>query len=258
MTADRLRTWTPYRRPVDGPERFRLFCLPYAGGSARVYLPWRGHLPSHVELCAVQLPGRDHRIGERPIPDARELAEAVVDGCEGLWEGRFGILGHSMGALLAFEVARSLRRRGGPVPERLWLSGMRPPHRFEPGGRLHSMSVEALIERLREFGGTPEELLADAGLVRALLPMIRADFALCETYEHVPEPPLESPISAFAGRFDRLAAPAEVAGWERHTNGGFSLRTLDDAHFFTVNRLPEFVRAVLSDLREPTPVPDAD
>lgn len=213
-----------------GPQ-LRLICLPYAGGSSFIFRDWDGLLPPGVEVSAWELRGRGRRFSEAPhtrIKDVvGEVAEDVACGA-----APFALYGHSMGGILAFEVARELRRRGTPAPRALFVAAASAPQRTAVPSAYHRLPDRDLIERLRKFNGTPQVLFDNPELLRACLPVMRADFQLVETYCYQPEPPLECPIVAFGGLRDRVVDRGLLPGWEEQTSAGFSLEWLAGDHFF--------------------------
>lgn len=218
--------------PAAPEASVRLFCLPFAGGSAAIYRNWPALLAPDVDCRPVHLPGRERRFLERPYDRLEPLADALTDGIAGALDRPFALFGHSMGALLAFETARRLRRRGLPEPALLIVSARHAPSRADRADPLHALPRAELVAGLRRLGGTPEEVLEHEELMDFVLPVLRADFAVCETHRHREEAPLACPILAIAGRGDRRAPPAEMAGWERETSGWFQFATVEGGHFF--------------------------
>lgn len=224
--------WLPYRKPRPVPAKVRLFCLPYAGGGASLYRPWQEALPQTIEVCAVQLPGREGRLREAPIAALKALVPIIADGlAPSLATGAFAFFGHSMGAILAFELARELRRRGKPSPTHLFASACPAPH-IPDEDWTHELPDAELVERLRELGGMSEEVLAHRELMEMILPVFRADAAVTETYRHAEEPPLDVPITAFGGLADAKATPADMEAWRRHTQSTFVRALVPGGHFY--------------------------
>ena len=235
------------RRPA--PPKLRLFCFPYAGGSAAVYRAWTSALPPQVEMCAVRLPGREARLAEPPFTRAEVLVPAVAEGLAPLLDLPYALLGHSMGAVAAFELARHLRCRGGRLPVRLFLSGARAPERPNPDPPLgHLSDQEFLTEVRRRYDAIPGAVLENPELVQLLLPSLRADFAVFESYVYQDLPPLDFPISAFGGLDDPRVSGEDVAAWGRHTASAFSVRMFPGDHFFIHSAEAAVQRAVLEDL----------
>ena len=235
------------RPPLAGQAGVRLFCLPYAGGGASSYRVWADVLPPQIEVWPVQLPGREWRLKEPPHTRMAELVPALAEGLGPHLDGPFAVFGHSMGALVGFELCRFLRERGGPQPVRLFASGS-PAPQLPPVRRTVGVSDEQFVQTLRALSGTPAEVLDNPELMALLLPVLRADFELCETYEADGAPPVDVPITALCGLEDPVAPRERMEPWADQTAAGFNLRMLPGGHFF-VHTSPELVcRAVLQDL----------
>ena len=215
-------------------RRLRLFCFPYAGGGASIFHQWPQLLPGHIDVWAVQPPGREHRMRARPFTDLKALVEALYEAIRPHLGQPFAFLGHSMGSLVAFELARTLRRHGEPAPRFLIVSGRRAPHLPDTTRKppMHPLPDDAFVERLHELNGTPPDVLAHAELMRLLLPTLRADFQAVETYAYREEPPLSCPVAAFGGLKDKDISRAQVAEWRAMTRGPFSLHMFPGDHFF--------------------------
>jgi len=229
----------------------RLFCLPHAGAGASTYRPWAALLPGGVTLTPLQPPGREERLSEPPFTNIRETARSLVSMVMRQADRPFFLFGHSMGALIAFELAHELRRLGLPEPGGLLLSGRQPPHR--PGLRepLHQLPDDLFVERLRDMGGTPPEVFEYAELLELLLPTLRADFEACDTYRPIARPPLDLPIHAFGGRDDVNVPPDELIEWNRHTTGPVSVTIFPGGHFYVLERRAELAAAVVRAVTTP-------
>lgn len=239
------------QRPRPRPAaRLRLFCIPHAGGGASVFRGWADALPGFVEVCPVQLPGREQRIAERPFDRALPLAEALTEAVLRRADLPFAVFGHSNGALIGFEVARRLRRLGEPLPAHLFASGRRAPDVPPPAPLTHTLPDAEFIESLRVLGGIPDQLLAAPELLALYLPVLRADVAIHETYAMSDEPPLDLPITGYAGHDDPRAPPTLVAGWSAHTTRPFVLRTFEGGHFYLFTHRDPVLAQLGQDLEE--------
>lgn len=234
-------------RPLPGAA-LRLVCFPYAGGGASVFASWPAGTGPDIEVCAVQLPGREARFGQRPFQDVRTLVSAVEASLGGLLDEPFALFGHSMGALVAFEFARRLAARRRRAPAHLFVSARPAPHLRRPWPRAHLLPDDQLIDRVRQIGGTPAQVLADARLMRLVLPVLRADFAVNDGHVHRPGPLLDCPVTALGGRDDPEASPRALTAWQRHTTGPFRLRLFDGGHFYLREHRDELLRVVRESL----------
>jgi medium-chain acyl-[acyl-carrier-protein] hydrolase len=238
-----LDAWV--RRQASNPQaRLRLFCFPYAGGSASVFHSWAAALRSDVELNAVQLPGRENRLLDPPFIRLALLVEALAQILPPYLDRPYAFFGHSMGALIGFELARLFRKQGSPGPACLIVSGHRAPHLPDRRPPIHHLPDARFIEELRRLNGTPEEVLQHEELRDLLLPVLRADFAVCETYLYAPEQPLDCPIFVIGGEQDPEVSQDELAAWQLHTRGAFTLHMIPGDHFFLHSARPLLLNAV--------------
>jgi medium-chain acyl-[acyl-carrier-protein] hydrolase len=233
----------------SNPLAFGLFCFPYAGGSAAVFRSWPAALPG-VDVRAVQLPGRGGRIREKPHTSVRDAAKAACDGLlPHLAEAPFGLFGHSFGALVAFEVARELRRRGGPQPAHLFVSARRGPRSPDRHAPLHGLPDPRFVDEVRaRYGGIPDAVLNEPELLALLLPMLRSDLEAVETYSYAPEAPLEVPITALGGMSDPWATLDDLMAWRDETTASFSVTRFPGGHFYLDESAPALLTEVRSQL----------
>ncbi|MFU8852181.1 thioesterase II family protein [Micromonospora sp. SL1-18] len=231
------------------PEaQLRLFCLPHTGGGAAVYRWWAQQLAPAVEVVAIRLPGRETRLREAPYARLADLAPALVDAVEPWLDRPHAWLGHSMGALIAFEACHLLRHRDLPQPRRLFVTGRRAPHLADREPPVHDAPAPNLVARLRALGGTPREVLEDDATMSALLPMLRADYAVSETYRWRSAPALDCPISVLGGADDPLTTVDELQAWRRHTTTECTVRLFAGGHFFLHEARARILPAIRADL----------
>lgn len=223
--------WFPYRTPRR-QAHLRLFCFPHAGGGASVYRAWSDDMAPEIEIWPVQLPGREHRFREPPLRSIQSVVEQLTTALQPYMDMPFAFFGHSMGALVAYELAQALRRGGRQTPVHLAVSGREAPHVRSPGGTMHDLSDHALMAALRRFNGTPTDALGHPELLHMVLPLLRADFEAHETYAYGASEPLDCPISAFGGLADPDVDRDSLAAWQRHTRGELVLRMFPGDHFF--------------------------
>ena len=213
------------------PARLTLLCLPCAGASATMYLRWRRLLPYWIEVVPVELPGRGWRLAEPFVEDFDRMIDILCAEQEQKMRGHFALLGHSMGALLAFGVTRRLRAMGRALPRALIVSGSPAPSRRDPERFAGKNDDDALTADLRKHGGTPEEVFANAELMRLTLDVLGADYRVCESFGYEAEPPLPVPIHVFAGRDDDIEAE-RMEAWSAEAGNVFTLDWFDGGHFF--------------------------
>ena len=186
---------------------------------------------SGVEVCAVQFPGREARIAESPVDDLRQLVPLLREGLEPYLDRPFAFFGHSIGALVSFELARELRRTCGIAPYHLFVSGCPAPH-LPHSERMWDLPDDEFFERLCRFNGTPPDVLNHPELMDLMLPTIRADLALRDRYDYRDEPPMSCPITAFGGMADTHVGCAMLQAWRQHTCERFQLWLFQGDHFF--------------------------
>ena len=212
----------------------RLFLLPHAGGGASAFRNWKGEFPSHIELCALQLPGRESRFKEPPLRSMRELVYSVSSAIIPLLDRPYAVFGHSMGAIVAFELVRDLVSRANPAPLDLIVSGHGGPGALQRRARpIHRLPDAALIERIRQLGGTPQAVLDDPDLLETQLPTIRADFEAYETWVPTADTRIGCPILAVSGEDDASVSTEALEAWRNVTSGPCECRRLPGAHFYT-------------------------
>ena len=223
--------WVSCFKP-NPQAKLRLFCFHYAGGGASVFRTWSDSLPESVEVCAIELPGRGMRLRESPFTQLEPLVQHLASTLLPYLDKPFAFFGHSMGGLVSFELTRLLRTEYGVSPVHLFVSGHRAPQVPDPDPPIHTLPESEFLQELRRFNGTPEAVLKNAELMQLLLPTLRADFAVIETYAYTPETPLDCPITAFGGLQDREASCNELEAWREQTNASFVLKMFPGDHFF--------------------------
>lgn len=240
--------WFPLWTPSPAAA-MRLVCLPYAGGNASAYRGWSRSLPASIELCAAQPPGREARNAEAGFVRHADYVASFVEAVRGLLDLPLALFGHSMGALMAFEVARSMRAQSLRRPSYLFVSGMRAPHLPRVRRAVHNLPETDLVDYLRKLGGVPEPLLEDGEMRRRILPAVRNDFELMDFYLHTPEAPLDVPIRAYAGERDMLIDDAGLDSWRAHTSDFQGARTFSGGHMYLATSSKSLLRDIADCLR---------
>lgn len=222
---------TPFPNPS---ATARLVCVPHAGSGVAGYVRWQSLLPARVEWSVAQFPGRESRLREPHINSLDQVVAALADAVESLDQRPLALFGHSMGALVSFELARELRRRGRPAPIGLFLSGRAPPHwPTTPQGPLSKLPDQQLFDEMaRRWGGMPAIFRSDPDLRRMVLGILRADLGALEAHGHRHEPPLSCPIVVYAGTSDPSVQPGSLEAWHDQTTGAFSHRLFTGDHFY--------------------------
>ena len=237
--------------PAPNPSaRLRLFCLPFAGGGASAFRSWARALPRSIEVCPVQLPGRENRIRESPYTDIQSLAGLLAGQMQMYLQKPYALYGHSMGALLAFELARMLQRNNAPLPLTLFLAAHRAAHLAPRRAPLYSLPDEELIQALRRLGGLQDEVLENRELLNILLPTIRADLTLCDLYDYSSAAPLNCSFQLYGGRDDKDVLHEDLEAWGQHSTKGSNLRVFTGGHFFLRSDSDALMQAIGSVLAQ--------
>lgn len=232
----------------------RLFCFPYAGGGASIFRDWSTHLSAQAEICPMQLPGRENRLQEAPVTQMHILIESLASALlPYINEKPFALFGHSMGALLCYEVARLLATEYALSPVCLFVSGSCAPQCQNLSSkasrkRVSDLSDAALMEWVCKLNGTSPIILQDNELMQLLLPAIRADFTLAETYTYVEGNTLNCPLSVFGGTQDEDVQKRDLLAWLELTSGPSVVRMLPGNHFFLQTAQPLLLNAIQHDL----------
>lgn len=239
MTAPPLAgTWASCVRP-DPAAPLRLWCLPYAGGGTSSWNAWAAPLAGVAEVAGLRPAGRESRLREPPARRWRAIVEDLLPRLEPHLSRRYALAGHSLGALLAYELARAIRARGWPAPAALVVTGARAPDQARREPDLHALpDPEFLAELDRRYQGIPPAVRAEPELLALLLPVMRADLEVFETYEHEAGAPLSLPVLALGGRDDPHVAPAELEAWRCHASASFAAELFPGGHFFVQSDLP--------------------
>lgn len=227
-------------------KKLRLYCFPYAGAGASTFYPWKASLSPEIDLCPVQLPGREQRFKEPPLRRICDVVKELATAFISQQDIPFAFFGHSVGALIAFELAREIYRAGNQGLIHLWVSGCRAPQLPETNPPIHDLPDAAFLDELRCIKGTQEAILSNNELMQLLLPTLRADFEIYETYVYTAGNLLPCSISAFGGFDDIRVREADLLAWGKNTSRSFSYRRFPGGHFF-LHTSQSHVLEVLSD-----------
>jgi pyochelin biosynthesis protein PchC len=241
---ERYRRWLPYGLGTGGRD-LRLFCLPHVGGGASAFAGWIDPLAPAVDVCPVQSPGRENRLGEPPMTRMDELVDALASALLPFLDVPFALLGHSMGGIVGYELAGELWRRYRLVPSMLIVSSSSAPHLVDHGRTaLEGLSDAEFVRTVHKtYGGIPDALADQPQLLAAFLPALRGDMALMDSYRPLDRPPVRAPLLVLGGTEDRAVPPAVLEPWSEYAARGFTLRMLPGGHFhpFTGDRFPELL-----------------
>lgn len=229
-----------YRPALDAPHR--LICFPHAGGASTFFMPVAAALSPQVDVVAIQYPGRQDRRNEPVIDDIRVLADRVHEVVRDQADRPLTFFGHSMGAVVAFEVARRLQAEGRAVT-RVFVSGRRAPSTYRDE-QVHLRDDAGMIAEMRQMSGTNSLVLADDELMRAVLPAVRADYRAIETYQCDPDAVVTCSISALVGDDDAKTTVDEARAWQQHTSGSFELKVFSGGHFYLNDRAAEVIEVL--------------
>jgi medium-chain acyl-[acyl-carrier-protein] hydrolase len=239
--------WLPHFKP-EPKAKLRLFCFPYAGGSTLIYRKWPDTLAPAIEVCAVQLKGHGSRLLETPLKSMSQLIPELAEGLAPYLDKPCAFFGHSMGAVISFELARYLQEVNGFELTHLFVSGRRAPQLPNSDPYTFDLPEADFIEELHRLNGTPKEVFGNPDLMRLLVPLLRADFELIETYRYVPGSPLTCPMTAFGGLEDGDEVADLLYPWRELTDGPFSLRMFPGDHFFLNTADLELTDAIAQEL----------
>jgi len=229
-------------------KTFRLFCFHYAGSGGSIFRPWTERLSDQVELIAVQLPGRENRLDEPLLHSMELVTSPLADALPPLLDKPFAFFGHSTGAVICFELSRVLRKRSLPEPRLLIVSSQDAPQ-IKPAVLRHQLSDAEFIEVIRQCNGTPEVVLRNPALLELLLPRIRADGAVYETYHCEQQQPLDCRIVVFHGFDDHLVSHAGLAAWRAQTRHSFRRYGFPGGHFFVHEAEKEVIEHINRELQ---------
>lgn len=226
-------------------KKLKLFCLPYAGGSANIYLKWKKILANHIELCPLELAGRGKRYEEPFYENIDAAVEDIYDSLKNqVTETEFALYGHSMGSILAFELSHKFYERLGVLPKHVFFSGHSAPNIPRKDKKIYLLPDEEFKNELLNLGGTPKELFKEEELLELFLPLLRADFNIIENYIYKDKKvKLNCNITVLNGKKDDLTLNDTIE-WRNHTNKDCKILMFDGGHFFINDNTEDIVRII--------------
>ena len=241
--------WLPTNRSQSSGA-LRLFCFPHAGAGAFLYHKWLRPLSDVLDLCPVQLPGRETRVSETPFTRMQPLIEVLAEALVPHMNTPFALFGHSFGALIAFELARRIRRKHDLMPVHLFVSSHRAPNLPDPNPPIFELPQSSFIEEVERYGRLPQPVLAHAELLEVLLSSLRGDFAVRDTYRYVEDDPLTCPVSVFGGCDDAMTGLEMLEAWGQHTSSSFRLKRLPGNHFYLESQALPLRNEIMADVSQ--------
>jgi medium-chain acyl-[acyl-carrier-protein] hydrolase len=244
----------PWIRFPHEDAAVQIFCFPYSGGSAQLFQAFARMMPPSVGVYALEMPGRGRRFLDKPHNTMQSQVQEAVTGLSGIPKGQEVLFfGHSLGGLIAFETARELRRESLPLPRHIFVSAIRAPQVPRREQNIHTLSDDKFVGKLRDMGGTPKEILDNKEMLDLMLPILRKDFKLYETYAFQDEKPLACPITAYGGTEDKDVTRADIEAWAVHTSSIFTSHMLKGGHFFIHDQYPTVANTILKILSRHRP-----
>lgn len=240
-------SWLTCAQP-NPQAKMRLFCFPYAGGSAQLYHKWAAKLPATVEVCPIQLPGRGNRMKDAPFQHVTPLVKAISKAILPYLHKPFSFFGYSMGAIIGFELTRLLQAEYGLKPLHLFVAGRTAPQVVIDKPHTYHLPDAEFLESLKDLNGTPKELMANAELMQLMIPLLRADFEVCQTYSYVPGPRLDCPMTVYGGTQDEHVSLEDYEAWQAQTTGPFKLKMFEGDHFFIHSHQQQLLQTLADEL----------
>jgi len=247
MTQTVFQENQPWLRKIwqEKTSRVSLLCFPHSGAGASMYTAWIKQIPGQVVVCPVEFPGHGQRLREPLLRDIESLVDNLAASIGPLVRQPFAFFGHSMGALVCFELVRRLRKQYQREPIHLFISANSAPHLANLDEPLSALAEDILVQKVKELNGSAAEFLDIPELREVFLPVLRADFALCETYGYHPDEPLHCPVTVLGGLNDKTVSRADLEAWKIYTTGPFRVRMFPGDHFY-IHRCRDVLLEVLA------------
>ncbi|TAE61954.1 MAG: thioesterase [Nostocales cyanobacterium] len=252
-TKTTFNSWITCPQPNPN-AKIRLFCLPYAGGSAVIFHKWSKNLPQTIEVCPIEIPGRGRQITLPPHTKMKSLVAEIATKIIPFLDKPFAIFGHSMGAQVSFELARLLRSDYNLQPIHLFISGRKAPQINSTKRDIYNLPDQEFWQEVSKLNGTPNEVIENAEMIELFLPILRADFTALETHIHTNQQPFNFPISVFGGLQDTGITQHQLEAWKEHTTSDFSVQMLEGNHFFLRESEKNLLHQITHKLRKHSPL----
>lgn len=246
--SDAETPWLAWRSP-NQQARLRLFCFPHAGGGAGAYRTWQDYLQPTVEVCPVQIPGREERLNEPCYTRLNDLVESIAESLFQFFDKPYAFFGHSLGAMIAFQLACHLREEGLSQPVHLFASGRRAPQLEVSESSIYDLPDREFLEALCQLNLIRKEIIRNARLVDLVTPILKADYELVQTCIYKPDAPFDFPITVFGGMDDTAASREMLEAWESQTSADFALQIFPGDHFFIQSSQPALLQVITGRLQ---------
>lgn len=243
----KLSPWFPYNQ-MRSSSQFRLFCFPHSGGVASIFRSWQSCFPSSYEICPIQLPGRENRFAEPLLHSVSDVIQSLYPAIQPFLDIPFALFGHSLGAILAFELIKKIRKEGASHSSAtLFVSACSAPHHLSDKSQLHKMPDAEFLRELEGYKAMPRQLLESPEAIKVLLPRLKADFTIFETYRNIENPDLvDVPLVAFGSEEDELVPLDHLKAWEKHSLNFIKVELLSGGHFYYLQKLPDLAQRIVA------------
>lgn len=223
---------------------YRLFCFPFAGAGSNVYRSWISDLSPEIDVCPIQLPGRENRMNEKAIDNVHDMASQIATEIEPYTDVPFAFFGHCIGALIAYELVVTMQKLNMNTPDHIYLSAFRSPEYTNPNRELYQLDDAEFKSEIKEYGGFSDYILNNDEIMKTIMPMLRADFALHENYRYPGNESVECPISLLCGDQDHIVKKEHMQNWSNVSNHDVNLTMISGGHFFINERKEDILNLI--------------
>ncbi len=225
-------------------DHFRVFCFPYSGATAQVFRPLTQLLPEGVSVYSYELPGRGRRFNEEIPGTLAEIIEEAFLSINRIIDRPYIFWGHSLGGIIGYEMARHIRTNNHPLPKHLFVTGIRAPQVPKREKDVYDLPRDEFIEKIKEMGGTPEEIFNHEEMLDIMIPILKKDFKIYEMYRFTPDMPMPFPITAIGGLDDKFVSKEDLEQWSVHTSSLFDMHMLAGDHFFIFDNMNNIAQSI--------------